>query len=308
MVFDAGKWPCEKGDEIDNKLFEDIRKWFWCLQYRYAGTWIEPVNITRADWVSWATGKGEQQCGDLHIKFENEIYVNNQYMTEQNLIDNPPTDSEGNLNSYWYLGVNYNKYSHWGELSDRWICRYDVAWPGGGYDSYDFTQLANKFLPPVINTHDKLDKTQITGDLRTHYVNDWGDWQLMGLYPPRVSEYAITQGEPLNSQSPSGPGQHNYEIKMGDAYQEWAIYIFEVYTRDFVKEVDSDWISAWETGIPGYGGVTYNPDENADHPIYVKLYDELWNCNGSAYELLLRELGDEHYDWWWDPDYPHIPK
>ncbi|MHA2120019.1 MAG: hypothetical protein ACW990_02315 [Promethearchaeota archaeon] len=38
---------------------------------------------------------------------------------------------------------------------------------------------------------------------------------------------------------------------------------------------------------------------------------ELWDCNGSAYELLLREIDPDsnnpHYDWYWDTAFPYIP-
>ncbi|HOT74101.1 MAG TPA: hypothetical protein PLW42_12495, partial [Anaerohalosphaeraceae bacterium] len=50
----------------------------------------------------------------------------------------------------------------------------------------------------------------------------------------------------------------------------------------------------------------YRPDCDPTMPAYAELHDELWGENGSAIELILKKLGSNYYDWFYDDITPFI--
>lgn len=50
----------------------------------------------------------------------------------------------------------------------------------------------------------------------------------------------------------------------------------------------------------------YRPDLCIHQPVYERLGERFFCCNGSAFEKTLKNIG--HYDWWWDPAFPYVPK
>lgn len=50
----------------------------------------------------------------------------------------------------------------------------------------------------------------------------------------------------------------------------------------------------------------YRPDCDPSMPAYAELHDELWGENGSAIELILKKLGSNYYDWFYDDITPFI--
>ncbi|HQI08701.1 MAG TPA: hypothetical protein PLX18_12685, partial [Anaerohalosphaeraceae bacterium] len=54
------------------------------------------------------------------------------------------------------------------------------------------------------------------------------------------------------------------------------------------------------------GTSAYRPDCDPSMPAYAELHDELWGENGSAIELILKKLGSNYYDWYYDDTAPFI--
>jgi len=62
------------------------------------------------------------------------------------------------------------------------------------------------------------------------------------------------------------------------------------------------------TGYSEYGLAAFNPKYDAAQPAYPPMNDECWGENGSAFELILKLLGSDYYDWYYDDQYPYLPK
>ena len=61
-------------------------------------------------------------------------------------------------------------------------------------------------------------------------------------------------------------------------------------------------------GFSEYGLAAFNPKYDAAQPAYPPMNDECWGENGSAFELILKLLGSDYYDWYYDDQYPYLPK
>jgi len=62
--------------------------------------------------------------------------------------------------------------------------------------------------------------------------------------------------------------------------------------------VGADWADYWATGV-------WRPDWFGEHCDWPQLGDDFWNENGSAFEMVLAQIGT--YDWWWDDVTPVMP-
>ena len=57
-----------------------------------------------------------------------------------------------------------------------------------------------------------------------------------------------------------------------------------------------------------HGLDAYNPYIDSNQCQFAKMSDPLWGENSSAFELVLKKLGVNYYDWYYDDQYPYMPK
>jgi len=263
---------------------------------------------------------------------EEDIYVNFVEMTEVNLDAHPPIKGDGQLDStYWKLAVNPNIYSHYNYnagkpsigASGRYIVIYHAASETCELSAYTSILKAHKWLPRHTHPYRQVapleDESVITQRRNPQLfgveIKDEHITQSIGTAwdrskrtvghepckrPRRLSEYVLEAGEPNDPASDcESSGQCAEDPKMNEAYQDRVIFTIEQYGSLFLKEVDANFITAWEAD-----NESYDPANNINHPVYARLDDKYWHCNVSAFELVLREIGN--FDWWWDTSHPAV--
>ncbi|HOQ06174.1 MAG TPA: hypothetical protein PKY88_13290, partial [Anaerohalosphaeraceae bacterium] len=62
----------------------------------------------------------------------------------------------------------------------------------------------------------------------------------------------------------------------------------------------------YQNAYNDFGTGAYRPDIDPTAPAYAELHDELWGENGSAMELILKKMGPNYYDWYYDDQHPFI--
>jgi len=142
-TWEKGKWPVEKGDEIDSALFEDIRKRLWLLTHQNAGhidlvrkygKYIDDppgagysTEWTYDNWVgSWEgfTPESPADPGQIMVLFKDgdieDLFINYSEMDCDELDDHPPlNETTGMLDSNWRLYPNPNLYCHYNRNAGR---------------------------------------------------------------------------------------------------------------------------------------------------------------------------------------------
>jgi len=151
------------------------------------------------------------------------------------------------------------------------------------------------------------------------------------------SGYMITYGDAPPLSILLSPRDWWEQLKFDTAIQNMVEYTVEQY--GWMMPVDDDykanWFAvnhpSWEASPPSvpylleyvlYDGdvqgrtyqqvyadnglAAYRPDLDSSMPAYAELHDELWGENGSAIELILKKLGTDYYDWWYDSQTPFI--
>lgn len=94
---------------------------------------------------------------------------------------------------------------------------------------------------------------------------------------------------------------HKYST-INAAFQEWLEY------SHGLADGALDGATYWDI-YQTYGlSEAYNPNYNPDQPKFAYLTDEYWGENGSAFELILKILGSDYYDWYLDEAYPYQSK
>ena len=289
-------------------------------------------------WDGW-TSENPAKPGWIKIFYKDateaeDIYVNFVNMTETNLDAHPPIKENGMLDTvYWKLAVNPNFYCHYNSnagkpkigADGRYIVIHhsevDEECELSAYTSilkaykwlprhtHPYRQVAPLDLESVIKQ--RRDPLLFGVETKDKYITqsigtEWNrSKDTVGSEPckkpRRLSEYVLESGEPDDPSSGcEASGQCAEDPKMNEAYQDRAIFTIEQYGSLFMKEVDANFITAWEED-----NEPYDPINNENHPVYAYLSDKYWHCNVSAYELVLREIDD--FDWWWDTSHPAVP-
>lgn len=138
-----------------------------------------------------------------------------------------------------------------------------------------------------------------------------------GMYPyPPTTPYGLQGGHPPTAWNVRA---RKYEIADKEAWSEpkydesYAAQISRVLEQhsNYYYPVNDDYINSWmlrnntyddASGTYTYGGSsptdgTWDPLHNSEQSEYAMATDELWGCNGSHQELVLKVLGEEHYLW-----------
>jgi hypothetical protein len=94
----------------------------------------------------------------------------------------------------------------------------------------------------------------------------------------------------------------NQDNTIASDLQEWLEY-----DNDLTPgELDD---ATYQDIVDSYGeSAAYDPVHCSSQLKYDYLNTEYWGCNSSAFELILKKLGSDYYDWYYDTDYPYRSK
>lgn len=108
--------------------------------------------------------------------------------------------------------------------------------------------------------------------------------------------------------------QQGWMLPVDNAYKEnwFAVNHPSWLTNDYLpyglelELYDNVQSRTYQTAYAEFGIGAYRPEWDPTAPAYAELHDELWGENGSAIELILKTLGDNYYDWYYDDIYPFV--
>ena len=107
--------------------------------------------------------------------------------------------------------------------------------------------------------------------------------------------------------------QYGWALQVDDTYiHNWFAVYHPSWGEDVLPEA-LEWTlygdidnRTYQEAYNDFGIAAYRPDLDASAPAYAELHDELWGENGSATELILKKMGTDYYDWYYDTSTPFI--
>ena len=177
-------------------------------------------------------------------------------------------------------GLAYNSLETWyGSSSDRQY--------GTTHLSDNGKKVVNGFLPPVSGQNQKPNR-----------VNYKYSAALQNMIELACEEYQWCW-----------PADNTYKtnwLKLHAA--EYMSTSLEYQLKGTTSGEGSTSTYTYGAGFSEYGLAAFNPKYDAAQPAYPPMNDECWGENGSAFELILKLLGSDYYDWYYDDQYPYLPK
>lgn len=110
------------------------------------------------------------------------------------------------------------------------------------------------------------------------------------------NQYFVDGALPFNN--PENPW---YSKKICDSFQAVIEHIAS--SNSLHWKVNATYITNWNSVYPDNQWDL----AKAECQHYPPVSDEFWGCNGSGFELFLSELGEDYYDWYYDPGYHYVP-
>ena len=227
------------------------------------------------------------------------------------------------ITNNWRLYWDLNKYHSFDVNS------YDYYHDSRGTSPYDDTLSfkADQFLPAQIDSLERNFPWVYQGDYDEEFLSrkyrfkslpDKLNWNKEAItHSARLG--AIRTGTGLES-GDSVPTTTPYWVSGGvPGHTSVGVNEVDYYNQKFcdglqamIETIVSDRKHCWpvnQTYIDNWEAVnddTWDLGNAACHP-YPYMHEEYWGCNGSAFELILSELGTDYYDWYFDTNYIYWP-
>lgn len=319
--WEEGVWPVKKKDEIKAALFEDLKKRIWLLLNLKAGyidvaaiygltQWSggtdQPTHIpyNLSNWQGSWTFAGTRYPGEIIVYFEDitgvaDMYVNTLALTAESIVAHPPVNSSGQLDSFWRLYPNPNKYHDFDYnagrpsigAANRWIIRHHPASPPNlcDFPAYTCREESHRWYPRQTDflrqlyplkqggtITNRISKVEIKAEhITKHSVTHWErniDWDPFDkcIKGRRLNEHVLEAGEPYRINTPVG--QNYVDPLINPAYQDQVVRVCESLVN-FVWPADAEWIKnfvhynavPWsDNAVWEYGNMVYVSDYNPD--------------------------------------------
>jgi len=222
----------------------------------------------------------------------------------------PETDSD-----YYNIAISAHRYFP-RDTDPKEASSYPIYCVDNKYYVWVYKGKVEKFKTDITN----IDAQGPIGDFSINY-GTLGNGVKIGYVPwPRQTTYTKMEGShPPTKSGEDGfveaPDQPYTDSKFNDSYQSAIERVVELGNWAWDVENDTDYQTNWLRNNNYFDTVNNRWLYETEKGVWLSnkyaaqdnmalLKDENWGCNGAAIELLLKNLGEEAYDWYWDTETP----